>query len=91
MFFMRIRHKTCVCPSSLPNGKTFSAFFNSTGENFTLEGDMLRSGDETFDLNGMSSDLHKNQLVRIHAYQEFWHSWKTFHPETRTYPEIQPN
>ncbi len=26
-------------------------------------------------------------LQRIQAYQEFWHSWQTFHPDTRQYPD----
>lgn len=26
-------------------------------------------------------------LQRIQAYQEFWHSWQTFHPDTKQYPE----
>jgi hypothetical protein len=26
------------------------------------------------------------QLQPVQAYQEFWHSWKTFHPATQRYP-----
>jgi hypothetical protein len=30
-------------------------------------------------------DLAGKQLERIQAYQEFWHSWRTFHPGTSTF------
>lgn len=69
------------------NGKTFSAFLNNTGKNFVLEGEVLRSGDDSFDLNGRHLTDPAKSLLRIHAYQEFWHSWKTFHPNTGIYPE----
>jgi hypothetical protein len=26
--------------------------------------------------------LKGTQLARVQAYQEFWHSWRTFHPGT---------
>ena len=26
-------------------------------------------------------------VQRIQAYQEFWHSWQTFHPDTKQYPD----
>ena len=41
----------------------------------------------TWKLNGtcISGPLLGNQLKRIQAYQEFWHSWKSFHPNTTTY------
>jgi hypothetical protein len=29
------------------------------------------------------SGIYKgSKLIRLQAYQEYWHSWKTFHPET---------
>lgn len=27
------------------------------------------------------------KLNKLQAYQEYWHSWKTFHPQTTRYPE----
>ena len=27
------------------------------------------------------------QLKNIQSYQEFWHSWKYFHPNTTTFPK----
>ncbi|WP_290797243.1 DUF3179 domain-containing (seleno)protein [Flavihumibacter sp. UBA7668] len=31
--------------------------------------------------------LAGTQMDRIQAYQEFWHSWKSFHPKTKKFPE----
>ena len=33
----------------------------------------------------ISGALQGSRLVNIQAYQEFWHSWKNFHPNTLTY------
>jgi hypothetical protein len=30
--------------------------------------------------------LKGQKLAPVQAYQEFWHSWKTFHPATTEYP-----
>ena len=39
--------------------------------------------------NGKSVDgpMKDRQLTRIQSYQEYWHSWKQFHPETGAYDE----
>lgn len=38
----------------------------------------------TWNINGLCIDgtLKGHQLKPVQAYQEFWHSWKTFHPRT---------
>lgn len=38
-------------------------------------------------INGVCTGgpLLGSQLQRVQAYQEFWHSWKNFHPNTATY------
>ena len=33
----------------------------------------------------LEGSLKGKELLRIQAYQEFWHSWKNFYPETETY------
>ena len=40
-----------------------------------------------WNMNGtcMEGTLKDNQLKTVQAYQEFWHSWKNFHPATSTY------
>jgi hypothetical protein len=41
----------------------------------------------TWNMSGLCVDgpLKGEQLIRIQAYQEFWHSWKSFHPNTTQY------
>jgi Protein of unknown function (DUF3179) len=40
-----------------------------------------------WDFNGLCIEgiLKDQRLIPLHAYQEFWHSWKTFHPATEKY------
>jgi len=33
----------------------------------------------------LEGPLKGKELISMQAYQEFWHSWKNFHPETETY------
>jgi hypothetical protein len=42
-----------------------------------------------WNLNGECIDgpLSGMAIQRIQSYQEFWHSWQTFHPDTKQYPE----
>lgn len=46
-----------------------------TGSLWNLKGECIEGP-----LSGMA-------VQRIQAYQEFWHSWQTFHPDTKQYPE----
>lgn len=67
------------------DNKSFFAFERlENQQRFSLQNDTLTSGNLKFDLKG--SELNsKNKLKRINAYQEFWHSWQTFHPNTNRY------
>ena len=47
---------------------------------FIVRNDSLIGAGSTYDFSGRST---KERLPRIKASQEFWHSWRTFHPETR--------
>ena len=40
-----------------------------------------------WNMNGecIDGELKGSQLSPIQAYQEFWHSWQTFHPATAQY------
>ncbi len=77
-----------------PNGKTYYAL------NRNVNGQALQfipgSSKELMEdvqthsiwkLNGTctSGALQGKQLAHLQAYQEFWHSWKQFHPNTSTY------
>jgi hypothetical protein len=63
--------------------QSFAAFKRDIGETFTVRNDSLVSSSNRYDLAGRSADGSKLQPVK--AYQEFWHSWQTFHPNTGTW------
>jgi len=53
---------------------------------FSIKNDTLLLANQRYNLLGKSLDTPaKNDLKSIKAYQEFWHSWQTFHPETQKY------
>jgi hypothetical protein len=51
-------------------------------QHFEMKGDTLSDGINTYDLNGHSYQTGVQALSRIAVYQEYWHSWRTFHPTT---------
>jgi Protein of unknown function (DUF3179) len=61
--------------------KSFFAFSIAGIEKPILRNDTLLSGNKHFTINGKGIDTSYN-LIPIPAYQEFWHSWKTFNPGT---------
>lgn len=66
------------------DGQSFAAFQrNSNDEIFIIRNDSLVSDKNKYDFAGRS--YNGSKLRSIKAYQEFWHSWKTFHPDTELY------
>jgi len=59
----------------------FFAFQRPDTNRFKLRGDSLVSRGGIYSLAGTGSIA----LIPIFASQEFWHSWRTFHPDTKTY------
>ncbi|HJW29014.1 MAG TPA: DUF3179 domain-containing (seleno)protein [Saprospiraceae bacterium] len=55
---------------------------NSSYQPLHLRNDTLTDGTNQYDLNGKNLDPNGKNLERITVYQEYWHSWKTFHPNT---------
>jgi len=49
---------------------------------FELRGDSLVGGGQAYALDGHGPS---GTLAALGASQEFWHSWRTFHPRTTTY------
>jgi hypothetical protein len=65
--------------------KSFFAFERPNIQTkFSLKNDTLFTEKQKYDLKGIEVNS-KQQLEKINAYQEFWHSWETFHPETKRY------
>ncbi len=54
-------------------------------QKFRLIGDSLNDSQHSYDLQGRSNDVTAGSLEKINSYQEYWHSWKTFHPATKKY------
>jgi hypothetical protein len=68
------------------DAKSFAAFERPMEtENFTIKNDTLLSNGVAYDFSGHSIMANSQDLKPISAYQEFWHSWKTFHPGTERY------
>ena len=67
------------------NNKSFFAFErNDSADQFTLTNDTLILVDHQYTLDGTATGPFTS-LKRIPAYQEFWHSWHSFNPETKVY------
>jgi len=65
--------------------KSFFAFEKPAGGSlFALSNDTLIVDNHHYRIDGKGIDTSYS-LKRIPAYQEFWHSWRTFNPGTRKY------
>ena len=61
--------------------QSFFAFSITGIERPILRNDTLLLGKKHFTLNGHGIDTNYN-LTPLPAYQEFWHSWRSFNPGT---------
>lgn len=52
---------------------------------FQLQHDTLVSDGRAWQLTGLAIAPTTGDLQKVPAYQEFWHSWRTFHPYTTRY------
>jgi hypothetical protein len=68
-----------------PDNKSFFAFENPSGNLlFGLSNDTLVFDHHHFRIDGKGIDTSYS-LKPLPAYQEFWHSWRTFNPDTKKY------
>jgi hypothetical protein len=68
-----------------PDSASFHVFERDSLEfisNVTGLKDKQTSSRWSWNGKGISGSLEGQQMKRIQAYQEFWHSWQTFHPQT---------
>lgn len=64
--------------------QSFAAFERpAASELFTVQDDTLISAGRSYDFSGRDLAAPMQHLRKLSAYQEFWHSWRTFHPETK--------
>jgi hypothetical protein len=64
---------------------SFSAFERPGPDMCSLKADTILSGNHKYDLTGKNIFSTGPNLNKLQAYQEFWHSWRTFHPNTLTF------
>jgi hypothetical protein len=68
------------------DGKSFAAFERPDGSDiFTIRNDTLIGNGSIYNISGTDLSSRQDNLKRVSAYQEFWHSWRTFHPLTLQY------
>ena len=89
--------KTPIVLALANDGKSFVAFERPTALSvFTLNNNTLLCNGLSYNLNGQAlskppfrrnpiGSVLSNNLKRINAYQEFWHSWETFNLGTEKY------
>jgi len=63
------------------DGQSYAAFERPGGD-FTIQGDLISADGRSYDLAGRDTAELSRQLKPVPAHQEFWHSWRTFHPDT---------
>jgi hypothetical protein len=67
------------------DNKSFFAFENPDAANsFSLRNDTLVQNNLRYSINGMGIN-GSAALKPLPAYQEFWHSWRTFNVNTGKY------
>ncbi|MBN4071182.1 DUF3179 domain-containing protein [Crocinitomix catalasitica] len=67
------------------DGQSFAAYERPSEMEFKLtDGDVLISGKNSYNFFGENLTASE-RLKSVGAYQEFWHSWQTFHPMSEKY------
>ncbi|MBL7816818.1 MAG: DUF3179 domain-containing protein [Saprospiraceae bacterium] len=51
-------------------------------QRFLLQNDTIKSAQGNYNFMGYSLNSKIPNLKKVKAYQEYWHSWRTFHPIT---------
>jgi hypothetical protein len=65
---------------------SFAAFERlSEMDTFTVRNDTLFLKEKRYNFSGRDLGTLTERLEPLKAYQEFWHSWRTFHPDTKQY------
>jgi hypothetical protein len=62
--------------------QTYCVFVRPGAELFTISHDTLFSNGRAYDFAGRNLENKNEQLTPVPSKQEFWHSWKQFHPAT---------
>ncbi len=80
----KVGEKSIVLVLSTDN-QSFAAFERSSeAETVAYRNDTLFLNNDHYNFSGRNL-AGTQDLKKINAYQEFWHSWRTFHPQTEQY------
>ena len=75
--------RTPIVVAIASDDQSFVVFERPSSGEFTVRNDSLIINLDVYDFAGRSPYL--DTLKPIRAYQEFWHSWREFHPHTDKY------
>ncbi|MDQ3292517.1 MAG: DUF3179 domain-containing protein [Bacteroidota bacterium] len=68
------------------DNKSFSALQRlHKNQKFVLRYNTLQDSLNKYNLLGAAQNPLVPSLPKLNAYQEYWHSWRTFHPNTKKY------
>lgn len=65
--------------------QSFAVFKVTDTAQIILRNDSLFVGTHAYTFSGRSVNGNQSSLEKVKAYQEFWHSWRTFHPQTEKF------
>ncbi len=65
---------------------SFFAFERPSDQPFTIQNDTLIGDSVNYNLLGEAIGMEMSSLKGVNAYQEFWHSWNTFHADSKNAP-----
>lgn len=57
----------------------------SKDQKFTIENDKIITDGKIYNFTGKAQSPETKDLAIIDSHQEYWHSWKTFHPQTKSF------
>lgn len=60
----------------------FAFIRTSDAQQLSFRNDTLTDGSINYNLLGKAIDTTGQDLIQLPVYQEYWHSWRFFHPET---------
>lgn len=68
------------------DNQSFTAFERPVdAEKFSVSKDTIYANGASYDFSGRDLGTLTSRLKKVKVYQEFWHSWRTFHPNTKRY------
>ncbi|GIL22746.1 MAG: hypothetical protein BroJett042_12590 [Bacteroidota bacterium] len=76
---------TAIVIALAADNQSFAVFKVADTARFAIRNDSLLTGARAYAFSGKSSEADQPALEKVKAYQEFWHSWRTFHPETERF------